>query len=218
MSHADSPAPKFRRRAEHRPDEVLDAALDLFVENGYAHTSVAQIAKAAGISKGAVYLYFPSKQAILEGLVKRAVHPVSMAALQDLPPTPGNTRAALTGMMSFVAQRMSDPRVLAVPRIVLREAVAVPEVAEMYRRAVLEPVMPRLIGLVRAGIASGELRPVDPELALRSIMGPIVVHLLLAEVFEIYPEGGLSIPAMIETHLDILFNGLSAQPEPKLNA
>ena len=214
MSHDDSPRPKFRRRAEHRPDEVLDAALALFVETGYSHTSVAQIAKAAGISKGAVYLYFPSKQAILEGLVKRAVEPVSARALAELPQVPGNIRAALAAMLGFVAERLAEPQVIAVPRIVLREAAAVPEIAEMYRRAILEPAMPRLAGLIRAGIASGELRPVDPELTIRSIMGPIVIHLLLAEVFDLRPEGGLAIPALIDNHLDILFNGLFAKPEP----
>src|SRR5439155_9079413 len=68
--------PKFRRRAEARPDEVLDAALDLFIENGFAATRVDDIAKRAGLSKGAVYLYFPSKEAIIEALVRRALVPV----------------------------------------------------------------------------------------------------------------------------------------------
>ena len=53
--------PKFRRRAEARPDEVLDAALDLFIEKGFAATRVEDIAKRAGLSKGAIYLYFKSK-------------------------------------------------------------------------------------------------------------------------------------------------------------
>jgi len=214
MPTDDSPSPKFRRRAEHRPDELLDAALELFVEQGYAHTSVAQIARTAGVSKGAVYLYFPSKQAILEGLVQRALHPVSLAALSEMPREPGNARAALAGFLTRISAHICDPKVIAVPRIVLREAAAVPEIAEMYRRAILEPAIPVLAGLVRAGIESGELRPVDPELTVRSIMGPIVIHLLLAEVFDLRPEGGLAIPALIDNHLDILFNGLFAKPEP----
>ena len=69
----DSAKPKFQRRAEDRPDEVLDAALSLFSTKGYARSSVSEIARAAGLSKGAVYLYFPSKHDILLGLVRRAV-------------------------------------------------------------------------------------------------------------------------------------------------
>lgn len=214
MTADDSPRPKFRRRAEHRPDEILDAALSLFVEQGYAHTTVAQIAKAAGVSKGAVYLYFPSKQAVLEGLVQRAVQPVKATALADLDIASGNLRSTISAFLGHLSEQLSQPNALAVPRIVLREATAVPEIAEMYRRAVLEPAMPALIGMIRAGIASGELRPVDPELTLRSVMGPIVMHLMLDEVFGIAPEGGLSMPALLENHVDILFNGLIAKPEP----
>lgn len=218
MDTDDSPAPKFRRRAEHRPDELLDAALALFVERGYAHTSVAQIARAAGVSKGAVYLYFPSKQALLEGLVKRAVAPAGAAAVAAAQATPDNVRTALTAFLGQLALRLSDPQVVAVPRIVLREAAAVPEIAEMYRRAVLEPALPVLADLIRGGIASGELRPVDPELTIRSIMGPIVIHLLLAEVFGVRPAAGVSLPALIDNHLDILFHGLFTQPEPSRDA
>ncbi len=218
MAQTDSHKPKFRRRAEHRPDELLDAALALFVEQGYAHTSVAQIAKAAGVSKGSVYLYFSSKQEILESLVKRAVAPVSAAALGAMPEARGNTRAVLAAALGQIARRMADPQTVAVPRLVLREAAAIPEIAEMYRRAVLEPAMPMLAGLIRAGIASGELRPVDPDLTIRSIMGPIVIHLLLSEIFGIMPETGLSLPELIDNHIDILFHGLLAQPEPTPDA
>lgn len=218
MTTDDSPAPKFRRRAEHRPDELLDAALALFVERGYAHTSVAQIARAAGVSKGAVYLYFPSKQALLEGLVNRAVRPASTAALAALHTAPGNTRTALAAFLRQIAHRLSDPQAIAVPRIVLREAAAAPEIAEMYRREILAPTLPVLADMIRQGIASGELRPVDPELTIRSIMGPIVIHLMLSEVFGVRPEGGLSLPALIDNHLDILFHGLIAQPEAPRDA
>jgi len=218
MTDDDSPTPKFRRRAEHRPDELLDAALSLFVEQGYAHTSVAQIARAAGVSKGAVYLYFPSKQAILEGLVKRAVRPASTAALTAMNGPSGNTRAALTAFLHKIASRLTDPQTIAVPRLVLREAAAAPEIAEMYRREILAPTLPVLANMIRKGIASGELRPVDPELTIRSIMGPIIAHLMLSEVFGVRPAAGLSLPALIDNHLDILFHGLFAPPEPSRDA
>ena len=92
MSNAVQRGPKFRRRAEARPDEVLDAALALFVEKGFAATRVEDIASRAGLSKGAVYLYFPSKEAILEGLVKRAVRPIADNALGFLENYAGDPR------------------------------------------------------------------------------------------------------------------------------
>ena len=211
MPDPDSPEPKFRRRAEDRPDEVLDAALALFVEQGYAHTSVAQIARDAGISKGAVYLYFPSKQAILEGLVRRAVTPVADRALAQASLARGDLRTTLTAALTAIVSALSDPKLYAIPKIVIREAVVAPEIAEMYRNAVLDRVLPVATELIRQGIDSGQLRPVDPDLTLRTIMGPIVLHLLLAEIFGIRPERGLALYALAENHLDILFNGLFAR-------
>ena len=218
MTTADSPEPKFRRRAEDRPDEVLDAALELFVAQGYAHTSVAQIAKAAGISKGAVYLYFPAKQAILEGLVRRAVSPMAMRALAQADLAALDLRATLRAIMQVVASGLSDPKVFAVPKIVIREAVVAPEIAQMYRRAVFDTVLPAAAEIIRSGVARGQLRPVDPDLTLRSIMGPVIMHIILAEVFGVMPEGGLALERLIDNHLDILTNGLFAQPEGSTDA
>ncbi|HCQ66828.1 MAG TPA: TetR/AcrR family transcriptional regulator [Rhodobacteraceae bacterium] len=216
MARPNSPEPKFRRRAEDRPDELLDAALTLFVAQGYAHTSVAQIATAAGVSKGAVYLYFPSKQAILEGLVKRAVTPVADRALAVANIAQGDLRATLRSLLGSIVVGLTDPKVFAVPKIVIREAVIAPEIAQMYRNAVLDRVLPFAIGLIRQGVDSGQLRAVDPELTLRTIMGPIVLHVLLSEIFDIRPERGLALDALAENHLDILLNGLFAQdPESR---
>lgn len=214
MAPRDSSAPKFRRRAEHRPDEILDAALALFVEKGYAHTSVAEIARKAGVSKGAVYLYFPSKQAVLEGLVERAVSPVAAGALAAADFTSGDIRQTLRAMLTVVTTSLGDPKVFAVPRIVIREAAVAPEIAEMYRRAVFDTVFPAATGLIEQAISTGQMRPVDPELTLRSLIGPILAHLLLAEIFGIQPADGLALDRLIHNHLDILFNGLVPAPEP----
>lgn len=215
MSDPDSASPKFRRRAEHRPDELLDAALALFVEKGYAHTSVAEIARTAGISKGAVYLYFPSKQAILEGLVRRAVSPVAARALAAADVTTGDIRETLRAIVTIVATALGDPKVFAVPRIVIREATVAPEIAEMYRRAVFDTVFPAATRVIGQAIARGQMRPVDPELTIRSLIGPILAHLLLAEVFGIRPADGLALDRLVENHLDILINGLIPRPEPR---
>ena len=215
MPPPDSPEPKFRRRAEARPDEVLDAALALFVDQGYAHTSVAAIAKAAGISKGAIYLYFPSKQAILEALVRRAVTPVATRAFARADLAGGDMRQILSMVLHSIAEGLAQPDTFAVPKIVMREAVVAPEIAEMYRRAVLDTVLPAAIGLIQAAIASGQMRAVDPELTLRTVMGPVVLHILLSEVFGIRPAGGLAIDRLVDNHLDILLNGLFTPEAPR---
>lgn len=202
--------PKFRRRAEARPDEVLDAALDLFIERGFAATRVEDIARRAGLSKGAVYLYFPSKEAILEGLVRRAVLPIATQALGFVGHHEGDPRPVLALLLKLLAGRLAEPRVLAIPKLVFREAARFPELAQMYRREIIDQVMPAVEQLIRNGVDQGYLRPVDPHLTIRSIVGPLVLHVALAEIFGIAPADGLAMGRMIDNHLSILFDGLSA--------
>src|SRR5690606_20728842 len=145
-----------------------------------------------GLSKGAVYLYFPSKEAILEGLVRRAVRPIADHMLGLVGSFEGDPRLVLGMAMKMLGGRLADPKVLAVPKIIMREVVHFPELAEMYRREVLDRVIPVVEALIRRGIDQGYLRPVDPHLTIRSIVGPIVVHILMAEVFGLRPAGGLA--------------------------
>lgn len=202
--------PKFRRRAEARPDEVLDAALALFVEKGFAATQVEDIAVRAGLSKGAVYLYFPSKEAILEGLVKRAVLPIANNALGLLENYVGDPRPVISTALKMVAGRLADPRMVAIPRLLIREIINFPEFAQMYRREVLDRVIPAVQRLIQNGIDEGYFRKVDPELTLRSVIGPIIAHMVISELFGIRPAEGLAVDRLIDNHLTILFDGLSA--------
>jgi len=105
--------------------------------------------------------------------------------------------------------------VIAIPRLMMREMINFPEFAQMYRREVLDQVIPTMMGLVRTGIAEGYLRDVDPELTVRSIVGPVLMHVMIDEVFSIRPEAGLSIDRLIDNHLTILFDGLSAPARDK---
>ncbi len=207
--------PKFRRRAEARPDEVLDAALELILEKGFAATKVEEIAARAGLSKGAVYLYFPSKEAVLEGIVKRAMMPIAQSALDMAANYAGDPRTVITMVMKTVAHRMTDPKLIAIPKLMMREMINFPDFAAMYRREVLDRVIPMVMQLIKTGIDEGYLRPVDPELTIRSLVGPIMLHILLDEVFSIRPIGGLEIEKLIDNHLTILFDGLSAPKSDK---
>ncbi len=125
--------PKFRRRAEARPDEVLEASLDLFIERGFSATRVEDIARRAGLSKGAVYLYFPSKEAILEALVRRAIVPITDMAAAALDRFEGTPREALQLLFGLMADQLADPRVIAIPKLIMREGPGPPTSADTPR-------------------------------------------------------------------------------------
>ncbi len=207
--------PKFRRRAEARKDEVLDAAMELFTERGFAATRVEDVAAKAGISKGTVYLYFPSKEALMEGLIHRAISPIALEAISTIDAVGVDPRIVFKTIGGLLVKKLGDPKIFAVPKLIIREAVQFPELAQMYRREVLDKVIPRITRLIEHQVEIGRYRPVDAELAIRSLIGPLIAHIVLAEVFDVVPEGGLQMERMISQHIDILYNGLSAEPERK---
>lgn len=207
--------PKFRRRAEARKDEVLDAALELFTEKGFAATRVEDVATRAGISKGTVYLYFASKEALMEGLIERAVSPIALQALSVVEAVGVDPRVVFNSVGGLIASRFGDPKVFAVPRLIMREVGQFPHLAEIYRRQVLDKIVPAVTRLIERQVKAGRFRPVDPDFAIRSLVGPVMAHLVLAEVFGVVPEGGLQMDRFIAQHIDVLMNGLSVKPERK---
>jgi AcrR family transcriptional regulator len=68
-------APRWRRRKDERPAEILDAALESFARNGFAATRLDDVAARAGVSKGTLYLYFPSKAELFKGVVRQELLP-----------------------------------------------------------------------------------------------------------------------------------------------
>ncbi len=201
--------PKFRRRADARPDEVLDAALAMFTEKGFAAARIDDIAQRAGISKGAVYLYFPSKQALIEAIVERALGPIAEEAIERLATLPGDPRLVISSVLRVLGRQLTSAQALAIPRLVIREAPSFPDIAELYRRAVLDRVVPALTALIRRGIAEGHFRQIDAELTVRSVVGPVLAHMVLADIFGMLPADGLALDRLIENHIAILFDGLS---------
>jgi AcrR family transcriptional regulator len=206
-----SDTPKFRRRADARPDEVLDAALALFGEKGFAATTVDDIARRAGLSKGGVYLYFPSKKALLEGLVRRAILPTANEAFAIAEHYRGDPIPVIERFLRTLAATLSGGSAFRILRLILQESATAPGIAQMYRDEILDRGLAVMGRLIAQGIENGHLRPVDPEMTVRSVMGPLIAHLLLAEIFGVTPADGLAMDRLIDNHLDILKAGLAVE-------
>ncbi len=200
--------PRWRRRAEARPDEILDAALAEFTELSFDAARVEDVARRAGISKAGLYLYFDSKEELLRALIEREVAPLAQAikslaesGLDDPAETFGGIIAGLTTVLS-------DPRVFAVPRIVLSVAGRFPEIAAYYRENVVEPALGAFAQLLEAGVESGSFRRLDPMVVGRAAMGPLLVGALWTHVLG-GEEDAHDHDARVREHLDLLMNGLA---------
>ena len=201
--------PRWARRAEARPEEILDAALAEFTERGFEPARMEDIAKRAGISKGAVYLYFPSKDALLRALIDAKISPLA-AQIEGLAKAgAANPSMTLKLLAHAAAQRLSDPKLIAVPRLVIGLSARFPELAVFYRTHVVERARGALESVIKAGIVKGEFRNVDPAAVVRAFIGPIFFEAMWAHVLR--GESAFADPSkLIETQLNLLFEGLRA--------
>ncbi len=199
--------PRWRRRAEARPDEILEAALEEFTERGFEAARVEDIARRAGLSKAGVYLYFPSKMALLEALVESRVSPLAAQAQTLAQAGRDDPLAALQLIARVAAHRMADPNVVAVPRLVIGVSGRFPEIADYYRTHVVEKARGALEALIKAAIADGQIRDVDVNAAVRAFIGPLFFEAMWTHVLR--GESALRDPEnLIEQHFDVLLNGL----------
>lgn len=200
-----APAPKFRRRAEARPDEILDAALAVFTSKGFEAARMDEIAVEAGISKGAVYLYFDSKEALLKGLIEREVAPVA-AKLRAMADIDGDPKETLSQLIKAASEMLSHERIFATPKVVLSIAARFPEIAAFYRERIVDEGIAAIARLHRRGVKRGDFRDADSETVARLVMGPLLVYAMRKHVLGAKDAG--SAEKRSRAHIDILFEGL----------
>lgn len=199
---------KRARRPEARPDEILDAALAVFSAKGFAGARVADIAARAGISKGAVYLYFDSKHEMLKALVRRLADRVMGKAELVIDTEHGDAERTLRTILAFLAAQLADPRVAAAPRLIIAEAQRFPEIAAFYRDTVLVRGQKLLARVIDLGVAQGVFRDVDRAVAMRCCGGPMLAHMMLSTVFADPKTPAPSAEVIGAGIADMILNGL----------
>lgn len=206
------PKPRSRRK-EARPGEIVAAALASFAERGYAATKLEQVAAAAGISKGTIYLYFPTKEDLFRAVVRQAVLPNVEAAEADLASYTGPS-ADLLRMMAARFLRLLDSDLTAVPKLVVAESGNFPAIAQFYADAVLRRAFVLIEGILTRGIERGEFRPMDVHSTLPLFAGPFLLMALWKHSLGRHTDLKFDPRAVAEAHIDVLLRGL-APDKPK---
>lgn len=200
--------PKFRRRPEARPAEILAAALEVFAARGFQGARLEEVAKRAGVSKGALYLYFETKADLFRAVVTEAISPnierVKAVAAADLP----LEQVVRLALPMLARQVISDRRITGVVKLVIAESRNHPELAAIWRESVVEPGVQLMSGLIAAAQARGEVRPGDPRLFAFGLMGPMVLSMVWRETFEPVGAEPLDVVALAEQHVDTVLRGM----------
>ncbi|RJP70123.1 MAG: TetR/AcrR family transcriptional regulator [Comamonadaceae bacterium] len=210
------PRQRRARRKEARPGELVDAALQLFVEKGFAATRVEEVAALAGVSKGTLFLYFPSKEELFKAVVRETIAGRFTEWNEELDQFSGNSAELLRYCMQSWWERIGMTAASGITKLVMSEAGMFPEIAAFYQQEVIGPGHDLLRRVLQRGIDRGEFRPLRLEHAVYSLIAPMIFLLMWKHSMapccpaseQIDPVG------FIDNQVDLLLHGMLASGQP----
>jgi AcrR family transcriptional regulator len=200
--------PRWRRRKEERPAEIIAAALETFAERGFAATRLDDIAERAGVTRGTLYLYFPSKEDLFKAVVRQAIVPIIARGEEIVEHSQESSAALLTKILLMIPTAVAGSPVSAIPKLMISEARNFPDLAQFYLKEVIRRGRRLLTAIVARGVERGEFRPVDMDHVFYCVVGPVLLTMLWKHSFEPYDGKRLDAQALCRAHLDLLLHGL----------
>lgn len=206
--------PKFRRRKADRPQEIVAAALEVFAEKGFAAAKLDEIARRAGVSKGALYLYFETKEDLFRAVVTQAIAP-NITVLRGLVAAhPGPLRDLLALAAGHVAAIAEAAPLGGVLKMVVGEARNFPELARVWHDQLVQPALGVVTEAITAAQRRGEVVPGDPRTFALQVIAPLLVAVLFRETFEPVGATPFVLQDVIQQHVRTLTDGLLAREIP----
>lgn len=200
--------PRWERRKDARPQELLDAALELFVERGFAATRLEDVAARAGVSKGTLYLYFANKQELFKAVVRENIVPVIGEAEQIVEQFQGPTPALYREIMRGWWMRLGESKLSGIAKLVMSESGNFPEIANFYYEEVIRRGQAMIERLLVRGIERGEFRALDAKVLRQVLAAPVIMLMLWKHSFGPCSKEPVDAQHYIETFIDVSLNGL----------
>jgi AcrR family transcriptional regulator len=203
---------RWERRKDARPHELLAAALDLFVERGYAATRLDDVAACAGVSKGTLYLYFTNKEDLFKAVVREHLVPVIGENEQTIDQYEGHSSDLLRQIILNWWERVGNTKLSGIIKLMMAESRNFPEVAQFYHDEVISRGNAMIARALQRGMARGELRNIDSAQATQVIVAPVIMLMLWKHSFGVCQAEAMSPSTFLNTFLDMLLTGLLVSP------
>ncbi len=172
---------RWRRLPEERPQQILEAAFEVFGEHGLAGARLDDIAKRAGVAKGTIYLYFPNKEALFKEMIRQTVVAHLERSERDfIDDDRGTATTRLRAYMREMWSLARSPAYQVVMRLVIAELHRFPDLVAFYWEEVVSRKQTFLTHLFRRGVSTGEFRAIDPLVAGRMMASMFAMHALWA--------------------------------------
>lgn len=207
-------AHKRERRKGARPGELLDAALDLFVEKGFAATRVEEVAARAGVSKGTLFLYFQSKEELFKAVVCENISGHLKGWNDEFESFEGSSADMLGYCMNSWWDRLGATRASGINKLMVSEAKNFPAIAAFYQQEVIRPGHALIRRVLQRGMDRGEFRKMDLDYAVYSVIAPMTFLILAKHSMGVcMPDDlGLDPKKYIRTQLNTILYGLGSSP------
>jgi AcrR family transcriptional regulator len=200
--------PKFRRRKADRPGEIVEAALEVFAEKGFAAAKLDDIARRAGVSKGAVYLYFETKEEIFRAVVSRAISPNIAVVKAMAAAHPGPISDLIRSVGQLVSRVIATTPVGGVAKMVIAEAGNFPEIARVWHDELIDQALGAMTTAIEGAQARGEVKPGDARTYAIQFIAPLLMTVLWRETFVPVGARPFDIPAVMAQHIETLLCGM----------
>ena len=213
-ARSDDPHAKRERRKQARPGELLDAALDLFVEKGFAATRSEEVAARAGVSKGTLFLYFPSKEELFKAVVRENISGRFKEWNDEFESFEGDSADMLRYCMKVWWDRLGAGRASGITKLVISEARNFPDIAAFYQQEVIVPGQDLIRRMLQRGIDRGEFQVADIDYAIYSLIAPMIFLIMMKHSLgACAPQGfALEPERYIASQIETLLHGFCRRP------
>ncbi|HEY8707944.1 MAG TPA: TetR/AcrR family transcriptional regulator [Burkholderiaceae bacterium] len=205
---------KRERRKEARPGELLDAALELFVEKGFAATRSEEVAARAGVSKGTLFLYFPSKEELFKAVVRENISGRFQEWNDEFETFEGNSADMLRYCMKVWWERLGAGRASGITKLVISEARNFPDIATFYQQEVIGPGQDLIRRMLQRGVDRGEFQVSDIDYAIYSLIAPMIFLVMMKHSLGacVPPGFALDPERYIASQVETLLHGFCKRP------
>jgi AcrR family transcriptional regulator len=204
--------PVRRRRKEARPAELIAAAVELFIKNGYAATRLQDIAALAGVSKATLYLYFDNKESLFKAVISQGVVPMLDEGARLVEESTEDSASLIHQLISRWRARFGASPLGGIPKLMISEARNFPALALYHEQTAYARAREVLGRLFERGVARGEFRPLDKDAVVELLIAPLMMHLIWQHSMGASGCSTVDTSRYMDTHLDLILRGLAPQP------
>jgi AcrR family transcriptional regulator len=186
----------------------MSAALDLFIERGYAMTRLEDVAAQAGVSKGTLYLYFTNKEELFKAVVRENLIPVLSEAEEAIDRYTGSSAELFSDFILGWWQRIGATRLSGITKLMIAESGNFPDLSKFYHDEVITRTNALIIRMLERGITRGEFRPVATRHAKNVIVAPVIMLMMWRHSFNAVQVEPISAEEYLKCFIDLLLRGL----------